>query len=81
MVKKTDFFFLLEQKTSLQVLHVNSMKSQLNFIFLSVFPHKLLFGFLEADAFLLLLAFCVCEVKQEDILPKSCFFHESYTDI
>lgn len=29
MVKKT-FFFLLEQKTSLQTLHVNSTKSQLN---------------------------------------------------
>lgn len=65
--------FFSEQKTSLQILHVNSMKSELHFIFLSVFPHKLLFGFLEADAFLLLLAFCVCEVKEEDIFTKIMF--------
>lgn len=54
----------------MQTLHVNPKKSQVRFIFLSVFAHKLLFGFLEADAFLLLLAFSVCKVKQEDILPN-----------
>lgn len=39
------YIYISEQKTTLQTLHVNSKKSQFNFIFLSVFAHKLLFGF------------------------------------